>query len=281
MAAHAIGDSPRAGALLDRAEVLLREQGRLGLLAHVLSMQVVIRLELGNLAGAVAAVEEGLRVAEDTGQPTWSTGTLVCAARVEVMAGNRRRVLDLAAEAELAAHRRRLNDLLACAQLVRGLAHLDAGRPDLAYPAFRALFDPADPSFHRRQRFDGVMFLAETAAATGHAAEGRDVMAGLEAVAATTPAPLLHAQLLHARAVLAPPERAEALFRVALAADLGRWPWVRARVEQAYALTLAADRPAEAAALLSAARDTFDATGARTWARQAGELLARLGAGGR
>ena len=46
MAAHAVGDTVRSVDFLSRSEALLREQARLGLLSHVLSMQVIDWLEL-------------------------------------------------------------------------------------------------------------------------------------------------------------------------------------------------------------------------------------------
>ncbi|WP_426502747.1 AAA family ATPase [Dactylosporangium sp. McL0621] len=76
MAAHAVGDPESAIDCFQRAERHLREQGRLALLSQVLTMQVLNRLELGEWDRAVAAVEEGRRLAADTGQPIWDTGSL-------------------------------------------------------------------------------------------------------------------------------------------------------------------------------------------------------------
>ena len=53
----------------------------------------------------------------------------------------------------------------------------------------RGCSTPADPSFHLADRYHGVMFLAEAAAHAGRVREAREVIAGLEAEAATTPAP--------------------------------------------------------------------------------------------
>lgn len=58
IAAHAVGDSVRATDILDSAEILLRDQGRLGLLLHVLGIQVNLRLELGDFTGAERATEQ-------------------------------------------------------------------------------------------------------------------------------------------------------------------------------------------------------------------------------
>ena len=276
MAAHAVGDLTLAVDLLGRAELKLREQGRLGLLSHVLSMQMGDHLWLGDWERAATAAQEGLRVARDTGQPIWSTGSRSLEAVAAGLRGQGQRALELAAVAEAAAHDRRLNNLLACVQLAKGLMWLTAGRPHEAYDELRRLFDPADPSHHRRECFDGVMFLAEAAAQSGHREQAREVIAGLEEVAELTSAPLLHVQLAYARAVLADDADAEKLYLSALRQDLGRWPLVRAKTELAYGSWLRRHRRAvEARAPLRSARTTLDLIGASAWADQArGELRA-------
>ena len=69
MATHAVGDTVISVDFLTRSEALLRGQGRFGLLSHVLSMQVIDRLELGDWDRASAAAAEGQRLARETGQP--------------------------------------------------------------------------------------------------------------------------------------------------------------------------------------------------------------------
>jgi tetratricopeptide (TPR) repeat protein len=265
MAAHAIGDEPRAVDYLDRAEAVLRDQGRLGLLPHVLSMQVQIRLELGDWDRATDAADEGQRLALDTGQPIWGTGTLACAARAHALRGRVDEALELARQAEFSAAPRRLNDLLAVIQLVRGTAWLSAGSVDTAYDALARMFDTTDPSFHQRERFTGIVPFVEAAIATGHEAEAASVLAELEDVATTTPAPILHVHLLLARALLAGDgEHARRLFEAALASDLRRWPWLRAKVELAYGRWL---------------RDNGRAAEANIVLRQAAADLVQIGAG--
>ena len=166
-------------------------------------MQVIDRLELGDWDRASAAAAEGERLARETGQPIWRTGTLVCDAMDNAFRGHTELAFTYAAEVEMAASRQRLNDLRSCVQLVRGAALSNAGCYNDAYPQLRRLFEPSDPSFHQRQRFGGVMFLAEAAAETGEQEDARRVIAGLEEVAASSPSPLLHVHLRYARAVLA------------------------------------------------------------------------------
>jgi len=278
MAAHAVGDEVRAADLLSRAERMLRDQGRLGLLPQVLSMQVQVRLELGDWDGAAAAADEGQRLARDTGQPIWTTGTLVCDARANAFRGHPDVALKLATQAELAAGPRRLNDLLACVQLARGAAWFVEGRYPAAYAALRRLFDPADASFHQRERFAGVMFLAEAAIPAGQVDDARRVVEQLQELAAVAPAPILRVHLLYARAVLAHDRDADRWYRDALREDLGAWPWPRARLELAYGTWLRRrGRPGEARAHLASAAAVLTRIGAAAWAERARAELQAAG----
>src|SRR5262249_57759751 len=136
---------------------------------------------------AAAPADEGRRLARETGQPIWDTGTLLLHTMVIALRGDNDRAQSLATDAEHAAQGRRLTDLLACVQLARGFGWLSAGRHPEAYQALRRLFDPADPCFHETDRFHGVMFLAEAAVRAGrrdHAGAGG---ARLEAGGPTAP----------------------------------------------------------------------------------------------
>jgi hypothetical protein len=270
MAAHAVGDTVRSADFLTRSEALLREQGRLGLLSHVLSMQVIDRLELGDWDRASAAAAEGERLARETGQPIWRTGTLVCDAMDNAFRGHPELAFAYAAEVEMVASRQRLNDLLSCVQLVRGAALSNAGQYEAAYPQLRRLFEPSDPSFHQRERFGAVMFLAEAAIKAAERDDARQVIAGLEEVAASTPSPVLHVHLRYARAVLADDASAPALYAELMSQDLTRWPWAKARAELAYGTWLRRQRrDAESVGVLGSALAAFDRIGATVWADRA------------
>jgi DNA-binding CsgD family transcriptional regulator len=278
MAAHAIGDPVHAADFLGRAEIKLRQQGRLGLLSQVLTMQVLDNLELGDLDRAASSVEEGHQLAKETGQPIWDIGSLSLQAMVVALRGDNARAQAMAAEVEHGAGGRRLGDLLACVQLIRGYGMLGAGQYAEAYEALGRMFDPADPAFHLTERFHGVMFLAEAAVHAGRVKDARSVLAGLEAEALTTPAPTLHRQLSYARAVLADDDEAEVLFAEALRADLTRWPWLRARLELAYGQWLRRQRrAAQARPPLRSALITFDLIGATSWAEQTRSELRAAG----
>jgi DNA-binding CsgD family transcriptional regulator len=277
MAAHAIGDAVRSIDLLERAARKLREQARLGLLSHVLTMQILDRLELGDWAQAEANAEEGRRLAHDTGQPIWDTGTMSLTAVILALKGDNEQAQDLAARAEYEANGRRLNNLLACVQLARGLGWTAARNFEEAYRSLAPMFDPRSPSFHLTERYHAVMFLAEAAAPAGRLDHARQVLAEMEKVAAVSPAANLHMHLLYARAVLADHD-AETLFQAASVADLTRWPWMKARLDLAYGEWLRRRRRVvEARPLLRSASMTLELVGASTWAEQARAELRATG----
>ncbi|MFE3700864.1 AAA family ATPase [Nocardia tengchongensis] len=270
MAAHAVGDEPTAADFLAGAEEILRHQGRLGLLSQVLSMAVMVNLTLGNLDRASAAAEEGIRLAVETGQPIWRTGTTACESVHQALRGHAEQALELAAEAELAASRGQLNDLLSCVQLARGIAWLSAGRDRDAYLALRRAFDPADASYHQRERFGALMFLADAAVRAGHRTDATQILTRLEPVARTTPTPILGVHLRYARAVLAEDDDAEDLYLLALCQDLSRWPLAKAKTELAYGSWLRRmGRADHARTLLRRSQEDLDRIGALAWADDA------------
>lgn len=269
-AAYAIGDLPRAADILSRAEPRLRGEGRLGLLAQALVTRSACQLLTGDLDHAGAAAEEGRRLAADTGQPLWETAALTRTALWHALRGESERALELAGAAETAAGRDGLGLLTCGALLAKGVALLVAGAYEAAYQELRRPFEPADPGHHPRECFGAVMFLAEAALRAGHLPHTRHVLADLERSALRTPAPLLHGQLLYARAVLASGPDAEGRYETALRHDLSRWPLLRAKLELAHGRWLRRRRrSAEARMPLRSAQATFDLIGARTWAGQA------------
>jgi DNA-binding CsgD family transcriptional regulator len=108
---------------------------------------------------------------------------------------------------------------------------------------------------------------------------GRERLAQVEAIVGHAPAEWVAINLRHARAVLADDEReAAARFDEALGADLGRWPFWRARLLLAHGRWLRRHRRvAESRGVLRAARDTFDAIGYTPWGEQARRELRASG----
>lgn len=83
------------------------------------------------------------------------------------------------------------------------------------------------------------MDLAEAASHAGVAAEARDLVQPLEAVAAHSGGELLHSSLRFARAVLSEAEEIESKLEEALSADLAAWPFTRARLLLTYGAAFA------------------------------------------
>ncbi len=279
MAARVVGDELRAADFFDRAESRLRDQGRLGLLSHVLGVQAAAHVELGDWRKAVESVEEGLQLALDTQQPNWSAGIGAVEAMVAGLTGDTDKALQRADELELASSTRVINDALCNAQLARGFAYISTGRHADAYAALKVVFDPADPHHHPREQFSGIMFLAEAATHCGQHEDARKIVDSMEQLARVTSSPVLLTHLLYARAVLADDDDAEALFREALSSNLTRWPWARARIQLAYGYWLRRQRRvAESREPLTAALATFELIGARAWAEEARSELRAAGA---
>ncbi|MET9364754.1 LuxR family transcriptional regulator [Streptomyces sp. NPDC006632] len=306
-AAHAVGDPVLATDFLDRAEAGLRERGRLAALSQVLAVQTRARLDLGALRRAGEASAELRRLAAETGCPVDTAGALVAEAGAAALRGDTGAARRLADRAEKAGHGRDA-DLPAEVALVRGIAACAADHHDEAYDTLRALFPeagrPAPGSPARddhsprpgaarpghdapeagvddppcRACFGAIGFLADAAVQAGRHGEAARVVARLARRTAGSPAPLLRAHLRYAAAVLADDIEAETLFRRALADNLARWPWPRARAELAYGGWLRRQhRTAESRPLLRSARLTFDRIGARPWAARAGEELRAAG----
>jgi DNA-binding CsgD family transcriptional regulator len=170
------------------------------------------------------------------------------------------------------------NAVLAGVQFARSVVALNQGLHQAAWDHLVRLSDPSDPAHHAVVRSFAVGDLVEAAVRSGHRAEVEPIVADLEAIAASTPSPVLHIGLRYGRALLAPEDEAEELFAAALAADLGSWPFARARLQLAYGAWLRrCRRAAESRAPLRAARDTFDALGAAAWGDRARQELRASG----
>ncbi|AQZ69588.1 putative transcriptional regulator [[Actinomadura] parvosata subsp. kistnae] len=248
----------------------LRAQGRLGLLPRALAVQAWTSARLGDLATAVPAAEEAARLARETGQPFMYGLATAVQAEIAALRGDSERARALADEAERVALPAGARPVLATVQLARGLAAMSEGRFDDAYADLSRILDPTDPACQLALRACFLAELTEAALRAGRAAAARDVLLGLEPLAASAPSPALHIGLRYARAVLAPEEEAEELFAAALRADLTAWPAERARLHLAFGEWLRRRRRAvESRMHLRTARDAFDALGLAAWGERA------------
>jgi DNA-binding CsgD family transcriptional regulator len=278
LAAHCVGASELAVALLSAAAAPLRAQGRLGLLAQVLVMHAWSAVQLGEWTGIGSVADEAARLSRETAQPLWHAGARAAQAALAGVGGDTEAARRIAVEAERAALPSRSSNLLTCIQVARGLTALSAGQHEAAFHHLLRVFDPDDGAHHYAERHGALGYLVEAAVHCGQHERARALVAELEPVARLTPASLLQTGLLYARPVLAPDTEAERLFTAALATDLGHRPFLRARLQLAFGVWLRrARRITESRAPLRAARDTFDALGATPWGERARRELRASG----
>ncbi len=234
MAARAIGDHDAASRFLASATTQLRAQGRLGVLVQVLVMRGWVAIAQGSWASAEMLMDESGRLAEEVGQSWWQTGSLIARAALRGLRGEAQTAERLVAEAEKTAISQGLNDLICMIAFARGVTWLGAGRPAGALEHVTRVFDRNDPAFHEAARFMSITYLADAAAQSGQRHVAAPILDELETLAQRTPSPTLHGGLVYARAVLAPDERAERLYDVALRSDLRHHPFDHARLQLAY-----------------------------------------------
>jgi DNA-binding CsgD family transcriptional regulator len=270
LAAHLVGDCPRAAATLHQAERECRVQALAGILPQVLCVHAAARIELGDWDLAIALATEAISTAEATDQANWAALATAHLARAHALRNQVETAERCAAEAERRADQRGLHGVRALADIARAAAGLSAGRALDAVDSLAPLFDSLAGREIQRERLSAIMLAAEATVRSDRADLGDAVLAYVEAYARTSRSPLLHVQLDYARALLTCDEDAEPRYRAALANDLVRWPWMRARVELAFGAWLRRQRRAvESRSHLRAACCTLDGMGAESWAELA------------
>ncbi|GAA4936802.1 regulatory LuxR family protein [Actinomycetospora succinea] len=279
IAAFCVGDFGRADSFLSAAIQELRTHGRLGLLAEALALRSWAEINLG-IFDASRSADEARRLADETGQAVWAATARLALVVDEALSGGWDVHHPLLAEAEDTASRtpNASSSLLAAAQFARGVAALGAERPEPAYGELHRVFVPTDPACQRVQQLWTISYLADAAAHAGRREEAAGLLTGAERLAGDSPATGPTIALEYSRAVLAEPATAEKLFRAALDGAGPMYPWHHARLQLAHGSWLRRQhRTAESRAPLRAARTTFDAAGARPWARRADRELRATG----
>jgi len=264
--------------LLAASAARLRAQGRLHLLAQVLSIQAWAALEVGDLAVAMPAAQESQRLAVETQRPLWETSGQIAEAAAAAMRGDQRAVQTLTAAASRVALPIGAAALVSLVQYARGLLELGRGRYTESYEQLRRIREPGDAASHHLTAFHTIGDFTEAAVGSGHREEAATFVRQSEILNRLAPSPWLHVQLTYARLLLAADDDAEPLFEDALGENLTAWPLWRARVELAYGKWLRRRRrQLESRAPLRSARDAFDALGAAPWAEQAHQELRAAG----
>ena len=277
-AAVAVGAFDIGMTLLSQATDGLRAEGRLGHLAYVLAIQGLVAVRHADWDVAIPAAEETRSLAMVLGQPLWTAAADTVNSTIAGMRGDEELAEQAAAEAERIAAPIGANNIVALAQFGRVAAALGAARHHDAYQAAERLFNPTDPAHHPAMAAWIVGDLAEAAMHAGRVEEARARVAEVEAAAGDNPTIWIALSLRHARALLADDEQAARLFEEALAADLGRWPFQRARLLLAYGEWLRRQRRiADSREPLRTARDIFDSLGCTAWGGRARSELRASG----
>jgi DNA-binding CsgD family transcriptional regulator len=254
----------------------LRTEGRLGHLPRLLTLQSSMAARIGDWDVALPGAEEARRLAQELGEPQWQAAADTVVSLVAAMRGDEEQALLMAAQAEAVAEPVGANITMAFAQFGKVLAALAGGRHADAYAYAERLFDPNDSAYHPVISSWLIADLADAARHIDRVDAARERVAQVAASAGERPGTWIALGLRHANALLAELADAGDRFDEALAGDLSRWPFQRARIQLAYGQWLRRQRRvANSRAVLRAARDTFDALGCTQWGDQArGELRA-------
>jgi DNA-binding CsgD family transcriptional regulator len=254
----------------------LRTEGRLGHLPRLLTLHSSMAARIGDWDVALPGAEEARRLAQELGEPQWQAAADTVVSLVAAMRGDEEQALLMAAQAEAVAEPVGANITMAFAQFGKVLAALAGGRHADAYAYAERLFDPNDSAYHPVISSWLIADLADAARHIDRVDAARERVAQVAASAGERPGTWIAVGLRHANALLAESAEAGDRFDEALAGDLSRWPFQRARIQLAYGQWLRRQRRvANSRAVLRAARDTFDALGCTQWGDQArGELRA-------
>ncbi|MDX6538697.1 MAG: hypothetical protein QOI71_307, partial [Gaiellales bacterium] len=256
----------------------LRADGRLGPLPRLLTLSSGMAARIGDWDLAIPAAEEATRLARELGEPQWEAAADTVVSMVAAMRGDNHTAEVTAAKAEMVADAAGANITMAFAQFGKVLAALGSGRHADAYAYAERLFDPADAAYHPVISSWVLADLAEAALHIDRSEAARARVTQVEGDVSDPPGTWVAIGLRHARALLAEPSEAGDRFEEALASDLTRWPFQRARIQLAYGQWLRRQRRvAQSRAVLRAARDAFDGLGCRPWGEQARRELRASG----
>ncbi|MFC6087220.1 helix-turn-helix transcriptional regulator [Sphaerisporangium aureirubrum] len=269
-AANAVGAFPLGARMYAESVAGMRARGPFGSLAHSLVGQATSAARLGDTRLGVIAAAEGRALALETRQPQWVLTADAASAEIHALRGATDVARDLAARVEQAFMSAGAYPMLSLVQFAKGAAELADGAFEAAWDALRPIFTPSEVSYNQNLRLWALPHLAEAALLSGRQAELCAVAGELTPVIEESGSPVGQVALAYIRAVTAPDESAEELFRRALRDDLVGWPFERARLRYAWGAWLRRQRrAAEARAPLRAAAETFDALGAVPWSERA------------
>ncbi|WP_260614503.1 helix-turn-helix transcriptional regulator, partial [Streptomyces sp. WAC02707] len=267
----------RAGA---RALAATRQSGSEALVPQALEYLAYAELRAGRHPQARAHAEEGLRTALRAGQRNTAAhhqAVLALAASIE---DEPAAVARHVTAALATARRHGLAQAATLAEWAAARADLGRGRPQDAADRLGLLVLPGPGRGHFAVWRLAVPCFVEAAALAGRPEDTHEVLTDFAGWAAFGADPQAAAQLARCHALLAPPDRADDLYRRALARhDEAGGDFERARTALLYGKWLRRRRrPREARGRLGTALAGFDRCGAGVWAAQARAELRALGA---
>ncbi|MFI8978407.1 AAA family ATPase [Nocardia asteroides] len=270
-----VGQDDQVGELADSLIGEARDQGRIALLAPLLFFRAEAELFGGRPGESRIAAEEGLRIAEDIGQPQWISQLTAFLAYAAALRGDEpscRAHADRAVAEAFGgttavgapwAH-------AALALLALGQGKLEQAQAELAHMTV----EPA------RHHVSGLRTLAdqiEVAVRLGATDRAREALDRLTAWSERAGAAWIAALVARGTALLADGADAEARFEAALD---GNRPFDEARTRLLYGEWLRREkRKVDARAQLEQALTLFDRLGAGPWRERARTELAALGVG--
>lgn len=270
-----LGDLETGNDLAAELDRECREQGALGPLPLVLLLRTRARIFLGRHGCALTGAAEGLRIAQDTGQPHYVGQLSGILAYLAALDGDEERCRELAAKGDL----RQVMPGQVWGGIAIGMLELGLGRYEAALRAYEDV--AASPSGHTIVVLYCVPDRVEAAvrARTGQADSVRESARGFAEWADHTGAAWARALAARCRALLAPEADAGPAYEEALAlhTDDGR-PFERARTELLFGEWLRrAGRRSEARTPLRSALDTFELLASEPWAERARAELRATG----
>ena len=254
---------------------LARESGLVSMLPLALQHQATALLDRDRFDLALAAAEEGCRLALDTGQ-SWATSWhLATMAGVEAIWGRGEEARDHAGRLLTLGRNRQAPYLIGIAEWRLGMLYLTEGRPDQAAGHLLAATAADSPESHPMIALRAIPDAVEAAVRAGRQPEIAARFARYQEWASRTPTGEHSALCSRSRALLEPDHAGEH-FRRALAAPAALPPFWRARTELLYGQWLRRERRRqEARGHLRAAVDLFHQLRALLWEdRAAAELRA-------
>ncbi|NKZ03473.1 helix-turn-helix transcriptional regulator [Actinomadura latina] len=277
------GDDEAAREIYEPLVADARDTGQIGWLPNVLEHQAVTELFLGRRRDAVVHAEEGLRLAESTGQLHRIDHLRCVLAWAAALAGDEDACRSLAEPAVARARIAGIARTAAWGSMALALLDLGHGRPDRALDRLEtAARGAADGSVGLMNLIHFAGDQVEAAVRAGLPERADAALARFEQWSLATRQPWAEGVLLRCRGLVSTGDEAGRHFAGAARVHAkGGRPFERARTELLYGEWLRRGRrKAEARALLRPALEVFEGMGAAPWAERARAELRATGDAG-